>query len=410
MTLASSVAAPKSTAPLRARRSSADPPTVRGRASIRCASEPTTDDRGRSRRDALLSLASLGAVPALTPPRSASANVASIYKYEPVDALPPAIADSGNAKVPIAAALRAQTVYAGYAVPIIEKNVTAPLGTLISLAARDAGTFDAAADTGGLNGSIGSSWTGRRTGDFSTPSSSSPTPRKRSTPSARNPSGGPTSSPSPPRVKPGTRSCGLLRLHRQVRTEVAVQSRRHHQNRVRRRERHAPPAVRVLPEQIEATSWFRQNYASTGPLTGARVHMGRADATAADEAGLVPAEGSSAREYIEWFARMRLSLPALVNLAPYVDDTCEATLRACPDCAGLFRELDTKNYQPGNLEKPLIKSYREMTLRGPAAVADPTRYVNDDGTPAIPEVNGRRVVNVKQLMDGYVDPYPVWIL
>ena len=84
--------------------------------------------------------------------------------------------------------------------------------------------------------------------------------------------------------------------------------------------------------------------------------------------------------------------------------------RACPDCAGLFRELDTKNYQPGNLEKPLIKSYREMTLRGPAAVADPTRYVNDDGTPAIPEVNGRRVVNVKQLMDGYVDPYPVWIL
>ena len=107
---------------------------------------------------------------------------------------------------------------------------------------------------------------------------------------------------------------------------------------------------------------------------------------------------------------MRLSLPALVNLAPYVDDTCEATLRACPDCAGLFRELDTKNYQPGNLEKPLIKSYREMTLRGPAAFADPMRYVNDDGTPAIPEVNGRRVVNVKQLMDGYVDPYPVWIL
>ena len=160
MMLASSVAAPKASAPLRARRrSSVDPPTVRGRCIVvRCASEPTTprttDDRGRSRRDALLSLASLGAVPALIPARSASANVASIYKYEPVDALPPAIADSGNAKVPIAAALRAQTVYAGYAVPIIEKNVTAPLGTLISLAARDAGTFDAAANTGGLNGSI----------------------------------------------------------------------------------------------------------------------------------------------------------------------------------------------------------------------------------------------------------------
>ena len=40
------------------------------------------------------------------------------------------------------------------AVPIIEKNVTVPLGTLISLAARDAGTFDASTNTGGLNGSI----------------------------------------------------------------------------------------------------------------------------------------------------------------------------------------------------------------------------------------------------------------
>jgi len=90
----------------------------------------------------------------LTPTQPAAANVASIYKYEPVDALPPAILDSGNAKVPIAAALRAQTVYAGYAVPIIEKNVTVPLGTLISLAARDAGTFDASTNTGGLNGSI----------------------------------------------------------------------------------------------------------------------------------------------------------------------------------------------------------------------------------------------------------------
>ncbi len=93
-----------------------------------------------------------------------------------------------------------------------------------------------------------------------------------------------------------------------------------------------------------------------------------------------------------------------------VDDSCEATLRDCPDCAGLFRELDTKNYQPGNLEKPLIKNYREMTLRGPAQFADPMRYVNDDGSPAIPDVNGKKVRSVKELMDGYTDPYPVWIL
>ena len=151
MTTVSSIAAPKAAAPLRARRA-ANAPTVRA-PTIRCAAN--NDGSSSSRRDALLQLASLAAAPALlTPTQPAAANVASIYKYEPVDALPPAILDSGNAKVPIAAALRAQTVYAGYAVPIIEKNVTVPLGTLISLAARDAGTFDASTNTGGLNGSI----------------------------------------------------------------------------------------------------------------------------------------------------------------------------------------------------------------------------------------------------------------
>jgi L-ascorbate peroxidase len=151
MASASSIAAPKTAAPLRARRA-ANAPSVRAATTItRCAA----NNDGSSRRDALLQLASLAAAPALlTPTQPAAANVASIYKYEPVDALPPAILDSGNAKVPIAAALRAQTVYAGYAVPIIEKNVTVPLGTLISLAARDAGTFDASTNTGGLNGSI----------------------------------------------------------------------------------------------------------------------------------------------------------------------------------------------------------------------------------------------------------------
>ena len=88
------------------------------------------------------------------------------------------------------------------------------------------------------------------------------------------------------------------------------------------------------PEQIEATSWFRQNYASTGPLTGARVHMGRADATAADAEGLVPVGGRHRWGIHRMVREDALSLPALVNLAPYVDDTCEATLRACPDCAG----------------------------------------------------------------------------
>lgn len=98
------------------------------------------------------------------------------------------------------------------------------------------------------------------------------------------------------------------------------------------------------------------------------MHLGRADAQTADPTGLVPAEGSTAAEYIAWFQRMRMSLPALVNLAPYVDATCEATLRAEPSVAALFNELDNKRYAPGYLEKPLIKNFRELTMRGPAEV------------------------------------------
>lgn len=66
-------------------------------------------------------------------------------------AMPP---NAEAANVSVAAATRAQTVYAGFCVPIIEKCVTAPLADVLALAIRDAGTFDAAAGTGGLNGSI----------------------------------------------------------------------------------------------------------------------------------------------------------------------------------------------------------------------------------------------------------------
>ena len=225
MASASSIAAPKAAAPLRARRA-ANAPTVRA-ATIRCAAN--NDGSSSSRRDALLQLASLAAAPALlTPTQPAAANVASIYKCEPVDALPPAILDSGNAKVPIAAALRAQTVYAGYAVPIIEKNVTVPLGTLISLAARDAGTFDASTNTGGLNGSIRFELDRPENKkvraffvlsllfahannslflfSFLTRLSNSRMPRRRSTPSARSPSGGRISSHLPRQGRRGIHS------------------------------------------------------------------------------------------------------------------------------------------------------------------------------------------------------------
>ena len=142
--------------------------------------------------------------------------------------------------------------------------------------------------------------------------------------------------------------------------------------------------------------------------------MGRADATAADSVSY-PLPGASAQEYKAWFKRMRLSLPALVNLAPYVDETCEATLRADPECAMLFAEIDNKSYAPGYKEKPLIKALREMTLRGPAESADANRYVaveksSGAALAAIPKINGKTIKNVKTLMDEYHDPFPVWIM
>ena len=187
-----------------------------------------------------------------------------------------------------------------------------------------------------------------------------------------------------PRVKPGTRSCGTSAAtptgsNRGGSTKLET-SRKSGATRkgscsARRTD---PPRNRSRPRRGSART------TPTGPSPRACTY--RADATAADQAGLVPTEGATAGEYIEWLARdAPSSLPALVNLAPYVDDTCEATLRACPDCAGLFRELDTKNYQPGNLEAA-DQELQGDDATGPAAFADPMRYVNDDGTPAIPEV------------------------
>jgi len=89
-------------------------------------------------------------------------------------------------------------------------------------------------------------------------------------------------------------------------------------------------------------------------------------------------------------------------------------MRADPAAAPLFKELDGKKFQPGNLEKPLIKNYRDLTLRGPAEVASLTKYVrvlaNGKALPAIPLVNGKEMRSVHDLMIEYTDVLPVWIL
>ena len=363
------------------------------------------EEGGLNRRDALIALVGAVATPALL--------------YGATDSEREEAREAGVAAEPVAlaGALRAQTVYAGFCIPIIEKNVTASYETLISLAIRDAGSYDAATGTGGLNGSIRFELDRPENKRFVDAVRQLEAAKKEIDEKAKEPVGWADLIALAPFA---TARYQFLRDYCGVtpRYEPRWQYKAGDINIVGcDMEDMLRAPYGHSAEQIEATSWFRQSFAGVGPLTGQRVHMGRADATAADASTYAsyPLPGASAAEYKAWFRRMRLSLPALVNLAPYVDETCEATLRADPECAALFAEIDNKSYAPGYKEKPLIKALREVTLRGPAESADANRYVVVDepsgaALAAIPRVNGKIVKNVKTLMDEYHDPFPVWIM
>ena len=363
------------------------------------------EEGGLNRRDALIALVGAVATPALL--------------YGATDSEREEAREAGVAAEPVAlaGALRAQTVYAGFCIPIIEKNVTASYETLISLAIRDAGSYDAATGTGGLNGSIRFELDRPENKRFVDAVRQLEAAKKEIDAKAKEPVGRADLIALAPFA---TARYQFLRDYCGVtpRYEPRWQYKAGDINIVGcDMEDMLRAPYGHSAEQIEATSWFRQSFAGVGPLTGQRVHMGRADATAADASTYAsyPLPGASAAEYKAWFRRMRLSLPALVNLAPYVDETCEATLRADPECAALFAEIDNKSYAPGYKEKPLIKALREVTLRGPAESADANRYVVVDepsgaALAAIPRVNGKIVKNVKTLMDEYHDPFPVWIM
>ena len=363
------------------------------------------EEGGLNRRDALIALVGAVATPALL--------------YGATDSEREEAREAGVAAEPVAlaGALRAQTVYAGFCIPIIEKNVTASYETLISLAIRDAGSYDAATGTGGLNGSIRFELDRPENKRFVDAVRQLEAAKKEIDAKAKEPVGWADLIALAPFA---TARYQFLRDYCGVtpRYEPRWQYKAGDINIVGcDMEDMLRAPYGHSAEQIEATSWFRQSFAGVGPLTGQRVHMGRADATAADASTYAsyPLPGASAAEYKAWFRRMRLSLPALVNLAPYVDETCEATLRADPECAALFAEIDNKSYAPGYKEKPLIKALREVTLRGPAESVDANRYVVVDepsgaALAAIPRVNGKIVKNVKTLMDEYHDPFPVWIM
>ena len=369
------------------------------------------EEGGLTRRDALIALAGAVATPA--------------FLYGATDSEREAAREAGVAAEPVAlaGALRAQTVYAGFCIPIIEKNVSVPYETLISLAIRDAGSYDAASGSGGLNGSIRFELDRPENKKFVDAVRQLETAKREIDQKAAQPIGWADLIALAPFA---TARYQFLRDYCGVtpRYEPRWQYKAGDINIVGcDMEDMLRAPYGHSAEQIEATSWFRQSFAGVGPLTGQRVHMGREDATAADAFTNAssatdtpyPLPGASASEYKAWFRRMRLSLPALVNLAPYVDETCEKTLRADPECVPLFAEIDNKSYAPGYKEKPLIKALREVTLRGPAMRADVNKYVVVDGRSgaalaAIPKINGKTVKNVKTLMDEYHDPFPVWIM
>ena len=367
--------------------------------------DPNEGGDGPPRREALIGLAAA----ALTP--------AFLYGATESEREGVALADE---PVPLAAALRAQTVYAGFCIPIIETVVTAPFEDLMALAIRDAGSFDAKTGRGGLNGSIRFELDRPENRRFVDVVKQLERAKRAIDEKATAPIGWADLIALAPVAKARYQFlrdfCGVT-----PRFEPRWQYKAGDINIVGcDYDRMLTPPFGATPEQIEATSWFRQNYAGVGPLTGQRVHMGRADATEADPeslTGSVPRPGASAETYVAWFRRQRLSLPALVNLAPFVDETCEATLRNSDDAdlKRLFAEIDNKSYAPGYKEKPLIKSFRELTLRGPAELADQNAYVSveaatGEAVAAIPLIEGRRIKSVKQLMDAYVDPLPVWIM
>ena len=182
--------------------STAARPSVRAKA---LSVDPEED--GLNRRDALIALVSAVATPALL--------------YGATDSEREEAREAGVPAEPLAlaGALRAQTVYAGFCIPIIEKNVSASYETLISLAFRDAGSFDAVTGTGGLNGSVGSSWTDREQtirGRRGAVGSGEARDRRESGRAA----GGRTSSRSHPSPRPGTSSCATSAASRPASSRV----------------------------------------------------------------------------------------------------------------------------------------------------------------------------------------------
>ena len=378
-------------------------PASRG-ASLRRAAgsvDPNEGGDGPTRREALIGLAAA----ALTP--------AFLYGATESEREGVALADE---PVPLAAALRAQTVYAGFCIPIIETVVTAPFEDLMALAIRDAGSFDAKTGRGGLNGSIRFELDRPENRRFVDVVKQLERAKRAIDEKATAPIGWADLIALAPVAKARYQFlrdfCGVT-----PRFEPRWQYKAGDINHRRLDSRpDAHPALRRHARADRSHELVPPELRRRRAPTGQRVHMA-ADAIEADPESLTGSVlGRRAlRRSPRGFGGRGLAAGAGV-LAPFVDETCEATLRNSDDAdlKRLFAEIDNKSYAPGYKEKPLIKSFRELTLRVPE-LADQNAYVSveaasGEAVAAIPLIEGRRIKSVKQLMDAYVDPLPVWIM
>ena len=206
---------------------------------------------------------------------------------------------SAGAPLAVAEARRAQAVYAGYCIPIIEKYVTAPLAECLALAVRDAGSFDAAANTGGLNGSIRF--------ELNRPENQRFKPLVEQLTRAKSEIDAKVSEPigwaDLVALAPAGKArytflrefCGAVPRFDPRRQYRAAKAAKDVDLVGCDYDALLTPPYGNSAEQVNATTRFREIYSGTGPLGGLR--MGRADAAGPDAQGTVPPEGSSADAY-----------------------------------------------------------------------------------------------------------------
>jgi L-ascorbate peroxidase len=247
-------------------------------------------------------------------------------EVEPLDRLEGAARTSGANKS------KAQIEYAQYIAPIIEANIDLDFGSYIRLALADAGTHSVVGKKYGLNGSI----------RFE------------------------LDRPENKGLQKAMDSIEKIKKECDSRTTQPVSY---------------ADLIAIVPH-FAARIQFRNDYVEemgsddnyeflfigTNPFLGAKVRVGRLDATEADPAGLVPnLETATGEELLTWFKRMGRGPNELAALAPYLyedpkkgveivsqDGTCERLL-------GVFETQRILGKRAPGPAVTIIKNFKQIT-------------------------------------------------